>query len=143
MKIGYSADFMDRMSRLPNEYKCGAMLLCGMAPIRNEQFEKAFHELLAMRFPQSVVSGLKIGSSEKVELYLCNRSIVNEFFALNRSTPLQKNAPNGGWAGNMQLLLAMETTKQAEASARKAEAEASARKAEASIKRTEFEMLLT
>ena len=134
MKIGYSADFMDRMSRLPNEYKCGAMLLCGMAPIRNEQFEKAFHELLATRFPQSVVSGLKIGSGEKVELYLCNRSIVNEFFALNRSTPLQKNAPNGGWAGNMQLLLAMETTKQAEASARKAEA---------SIKRTEFEMLLT
>ena len=70
MKIGYSADFVNRMPDLLTEYRCGMMLLCGMVPVRNEQFEKNFHRLLAARFPESVCS-MKIGN---VEVASCTSS---------------------------------------------------------------------
>ena len=51
IKIGYTADFVSRMETLRKEYRCEMVLLCGLVPVRNEQFEKKFHVMLAERFP--------------------------------------------------------------------------------------------
>ena len=72
LKIGYTADWVDRMPRLQTTHKC-TMLLCGMVPVKNEQFEKKFHLSLALRFPH-LVCNLKDDDDGRVtELYLCDR----------------------------------------------------------------------
>ena len=101
IKFGYTADFVDRLRTLLAEYKCELMMMCGIVAVRSEQFEKNFHRMLAARFPNSVCN-LKIGNVEKDELYLCDRSILNEFFALVVTTPSQQ----------VELLLAKEKTEQ-------------------------------
>ena len=107
LKIGYSADFVNRLQYLLGEYRCGMMLLCGLVPVRNEQFEKNFHRLLDGRFPH-LVCNMRIGSVEKDELYLCDRGVLNEFFALAGSTPPVVCGPS------LALSLSVEETKRAE-----------------------------
>ena len=78
----------------------------------------------------------------KDELYMCDRGILNEFFALAGSTPSQNKR-----SGSDLLPLSVEETKRVERVAiektKQVEAEASARKAEAEAKKAEieFEML--
>ena len=91
------------MVSLLTEYKCKVMMLCGIVPVRNEQFEKNFHRLLTARFPH-LVCNMTIGNVEKDELYLCDRSLLNEFFAL---TEVPYQSPQ-----QIELQLSKEKTEQ-------------------------------
>ena len=140
LKIGYTADFVSRMDTLRTEYKC-EMMMCGIVPIRNEQFEKSFHKMLVERFPHDACC-VKIGNVMKNELYMCDRGILNEFFALAGSTPPQNIASSSREIVVRQLpieaLLSKEETKRAVETTK--QAEANFKRAEANFKRAEIEL---
>ena len=143
LKIGYTADFVSRMDTLRTEYKC-EMMMCGIVPIRNEQFEKSFHKMLVERFPHAACC-VKIGGTMKDELYMCDRGILNEFFALAGSTPPQNITSSRELAVRqlpIEALLSKEETKRAVETTKQVEAEAgaSARVAEANVKKAEIEL---
>jgi hypothetical protein len=76
-KVGYSADFVERMKSLVSEYKCKIYLM-GLKTVKKEQDEKLFHSLLKKKFCELVVD-VKINNHDKDEIYVFDERLYSEF----------------------------------------------------------------
>ncbi len=78
-KPGYSSDFLDRIKKLPTEYKCKFYLI-GLKLVHSVQDEKQFHSLLKKKYPELVVD-LKIGNQEKDEIYVFDKELYKTYLS--------------------------------------------------------------
>ncbi len=78
-KPGYSSDLIDRLKKLPSEYKCKFYLI-GLKLVHSVQDEKQFHALLKKKFPEFVVD-LKIGAHDKEETYVFDKELYKTFLS--------------------------------------------------------------
>ena len=78
-KIGYTADIVERINSLSKEYAGSYFLLIGIKGIKNEQREKEFHDLIKSRYSQLVYNDIKIGRTQKTELYIFEKCLYEEF----------------------------------------------------------------
>jgi len=79
-KIGYTADIIERIKSLKDEYKC-EIYLVGLKYIRSEQQEKEFHKAIKIS-KNHLVYRMQINNRDKDEVYIFDELLYKEFNAV-------------------------------------------------------------
>jgi len=83
-KIGYTADILERIKSLKDEYACGFFLI-NLKRIKKEQAEKDFHR--SIKLAHSNLSYIiNVNKKDKDEIYIFDEVIVKEFNAIEEES---------------------------------------------------------